>query len=99
MRCRMTTRKWRVLWICGALALGFPGRASAIPVFDASSFAQELVTAIEAVDQTLGQIESYKLQILQFQQMVRDGVADVVYTWDRLESIHHRITHLDVPSA
>lgn len=93
-RAPCTRTNYVALLLCSVFVMS-PMRAQAIPVFDASSFAQELVTAIEAVDQTLGQIEDYKLQIMQFQQMVRDGVADVVYTWDRLESIHDRIAHLD----
>lgn len=83
------------LLLAYVLLFAGPSTVRAIPVFDASSFAQELATAIEAVKQTAGQLEAYKLQLTQYQQMVRDGAADIVYTWDSLEEIHERVAHLD----
>ncbi len=68
-----------------------PARAHAIPVFDAGNFAQNLVTAIEAVDQTLTQILQYQNQLLVYEEMIRNGAAPAVYTWDRLVSIHSKL--------
>lgn len=74
-----------------ALALGLPSRARALPVFDAGNFAQNLVSAIEAVDQTLTQIMTYQNQLLMYEEMIRNGAAPAVYTWDRIVSIQNKL--------
>ena len=88
------------LGTCGVLVLTLGGvlaapTVHAMPVFDGSNFAQNWVTAIESVKQTLQQIDSYRTQLFQAQQMVRDGVADIVYTWDSMVTIYDRVAHLD----
>jgi P-type conjugative transfer protein TrbJ len=60
-------------------------------VFDPANFAQNLVTAIEAVDQTLTQVLQYKNQLLQYEEIVRNGLAPAVYTWDRIVSIQNKL--------
>jgi P-type conjugative transfer protein TrbJ len=71
-----------------------PARTHAIPVFDAGNFAQNVVTAIESVDQTLTQVLQYQNQLLQYEELVRNGLAPAVYTWDRLVSIHNKLETL-----
>lgn len=80
-------------WIAAVIVilLAFPNRTHAIPVFDAGNFAQNLVSAIEAVDQTLTQIMTYQNQLLQYEEMVRNGLAPAVYTWDRIVSIQNKL--------
>jgi P-type conjugative transfer protein TrbJ len=73
------------------LTLGWPRPAGAMLVFDNANFAQNLVSAIEAVDQTLTQILQYQNQLLQYEEMIRNGAAPAVYTWDKLVSIHNKL--------
>ena len=73
------------------MVLALPNRTRAIPVFDSGNFAQNLVSAIEAVDQTLTQIMTYQNQLLQYEEMVRNGLAPAVYTWDRIVSIQNKL--------
>lgn len=68
-----------------------PSPTSAIPVFDSGNFAQNLVSAIELVDQTLTQVMQYQNQLLQYEEMVRNGLAPAVYTWDRIISIQNKL--------
>ena len=74
--------------------LAAPPPSRAIPVFDAGNFAQNVVTAIESVDQTLTQVLQYQNQLLQYEELVRNGLAPAVYTWDRLVSIHNKLETL-----
>jgi len=83
------SRAWIVVAVVVVLAL--PNRTRAIPVFDSGNFAQNLVSAIEAVDQTLTQIMTYQNQLLQYEEMVRNGLAPAVYTWDRIVSIQNKL--------
>jgi P-type conjugative transfer protein TrbJ len=68
-----------------------PSPTAAIPVFDGGNFAQNLVSAIELVDQSLTQVLQYKNQLLQYEEMVRNGLAPAVYTWDRIVSIQNKL--------
>lgn len=71
--------------------LARPSPTRAIPVFDGGNFAQNLVSAIEAVDQTLTQILQYQNQLLQYEEMIKNGLAPAVYTWDRIVSIQNKL--------
>jgi len=80
-----------LVFVAVTALVGSPGPTRAMPVFDAGNFAQNLVTAIEAVDQTLTQILQYQNQLLQYEEMIRNGAAPAVYTWDRLVSIQNKL--------
>lgn len=75
-----------------------PTRADAIPVFDTANFAQNLVSAIEAVDQSLTMIEQLQEDIAHHQtvvdDLVRNAAAPAVYTWDKLNSIKDRLRRI-----
>jgi len=77
------------LIVVGALVPPSPVRA--IPVFDPANFAQNLVSAIESVDQALTQVQQYQNQLKQYEEIVRNGVAPAVYTWDRIVSIQNKL--------
>lgn len=81
---------WTLALVTALVALR-PSTAACMPVFDAGNFAQNLVTAIEAVDQTLTQILEYQNQLAQYEEIVRNGLAPGVYTWDRLLSIRDKL--------
>ncbi len=93
----------RTGWLmAGAAALclvlsAAPGRAN-MPVTDMTNFAQNLVSAIEAVDQTLAMIEQIQHDIEHhntvLDDMIRNGAAPAVYTWDKLGSIHDRLRRI-----
>ena len=87
------SRKLRLCVACVVVAafLAAPSSTQAKPVFDAGNFAQNVVSAIEAVDQTLTQIMTYQNQLLQYEEMVRNGLAPAVYTWDRIVSIQNKL--------
>jgi P-type conjugative transfer protein TrbJ len=78
-------------FILAAALIGTPSSTRAIPVFDPGNFAQNLVSAIEAVDQTLTQVMTYQNQLMQYEEILRNGAAPAVYTWDRIVSIQNKL--------
>lgn len=57
--------------------------ASGVPVIDASNLIQNILTAIEAVAQTLNQIEQHKTQLRQYENMLQNTLAPAAYIWDQ----------------
>jgi P-type conjugative transfer protein TrbJ len=90
---KLRTATTFALVLCLVLEPVAQGRAQ-MAVFDAGNLAQNVVTAIESVDQALTQVLQYKNQLLQYDEMVRNGLAPAVYTWDRIESIHNKLETL-----
>jgi P-type conjugative transfer protein TrbJ len=74
------------------LLMWVPSPSRAIPVEDLANFAQNLVSAIEAVDMALTQVQQYQTQLQQYEEMVRNGAAPAVYTWDRIVSIQNKLS-------
>lgn len=50
-----------------------PARSGDIPVFDAANLQQTTLSAIEAVNQTLKQIEGYALQLQQYEDQIKNA--------------------------
>lgn len=82
----------------GVLIMAFVTSASTfatgIPVFDASNLSQNLVSAMEAVAQTLTQMDQYTTQInqydtqlSQYDNMIKNTAAPTTYIWDKANSI------------
>ena len=57
-----------------------------IPVIDNTNLAQNIMTAVESVAQTLKQIEQYKTQLQQYQNQLQNTMAPTSYTWDQAQA-------------
>lgn len=79
------------------LAVTEPRRVQAqgMGVIDLPNLAQNLITAIETVDQYLTQIQQYQLQFMQVEDMIKNGAAPAVYVWDKVNSISENVQRLD----
>jgi type IV secretion system protein TrbJ len=67
-----------------AVVFATPRPAAAFPVFDAANVAQSTISAVEDVNQTLQLALSYKLQLEQYANQLRDSVVPAVYLWDQV---------------
>ncbi|WP_045764477.1 P-type conjugative transfer protein TrbJ [Xanthomonas albilineans] len=56
-----------------------------IPVIDGTNLAQNVMTAIESVAQTLKQIEQYSTQLQQYQNQLQNTLAPAAYIWDQAQ--------------
>lgn len=57
-----------------------------IPVIDATNLNQNIMTAVESVAQTLKQIEQYRTQLQQYENMLLNTAAPAAYIWDQAQS-------------
>jgi len=79
-------------FLAGALVVALSGtamvtpvRAGGIPVIDTSNLAQTVVTATEAVAQTLKQIEQYQTQLQQYENQLQNTMLPDTYIWDQAQ--------------
>lgn len=72
----------------------FPARAGGIPVFDAANLQQTAISAVEAVNQTIKQIEQYALQLQQYEDMIKNSIAPAAYVWDQAQRTMNKIIAL-----
>ena len=77
-----------------SLSLPLPVRAGGIPVFDATNLQQSAISAVEAVNQTLKQIEQYALQLQQYEDMIKNSIAPAAYVWDQAQRTMNKIIAL-----
>lgn len=73
-----------VTLMAGSITTMSPAQAG-IPVIDATNLSQNIVTAIESVAQTLKQIEEYRTQLQQYENMIQNTVAPAAYIWDQAQ--------------
>ena len=79
-----------------ALATGFITTTTApvqagIPVIDGGNLAQNIMTAIESVAQTLKQIEQYQTQLQQYENQLQNTMAPAAYIWDQAQTTINRL--------
>ena len=72
-----------LLLVLYALGVMPPAQAAGLPVIDGANLSQNMVTAVENVAHTLKQIEQYKTQLQQYENMIQNTAAPASYIWDR----------------
>ncbi|PTR05607.1 P-type conjugative transfer protein TrbJ [Nitrosospira sp. Nsp5] len=73
------------LTLLSVLASALPVSAGGVPVFDVANMKQNTISAIEGVNQTMKMIEQYQLQLLQYENMLRNTMAPAAYVWNRAQ--------------
>lgn len=68
--------------------------AAGIPVVDTSNLTQNIVTALQSVDQTTKQIEQYTLQLQQYENMLKNTAAPATLIWDKAQETMGNILRL-----
>lgn len=76
------------------LFLPFSVRAGGITVFDAANLQQSAISAVEAVNQTLKQLEEYALQLQQYEDQIKNSLAPAAYVWDQAQRTMNKIVAL-----
>ena len=69
------------VFILGVTLLPVPAHSAGIPVIDSTNLAQTTISAMEAVNQTLKQIEEYALQLRQYEDQIKNTLAPSAYIW------------------
>lgn len=76
------------------LAMTSPAHSAGIPVFDASNMAQNTVSALEAVSQTMKQLEQYTLQLQQYEDQIKNSIAPAAYVWSQAQRTMNKLLEL-----
>ena len=66
-------------------------RAGGMAVIDLSNIKQTTVTAYESVEMRLKQIDQYRTQLQQYENMLRNTVAPAAYVWAKAEYTMNRL--------
>ncbi|OCG28977.1 P-type conjugative transfer protein TrbJ [Gilliamella sp. HK2] len=64
-------------------ALNINLSSAGIPVIDAGNLAQNILSAMEAINQTLKQIEQYETQLQQYENQLRNTAGPAFEIWDK----------------
>ncbi len=56
-----------------------------IPVVDGTNLSQNIMTAMEAVAQTLKQIQEYQTQLQQYENQLQNTMAPAAHIWDQAQ--------------
>jgi hypothetical protein len=75
-----------VLAIALAGSISITPAHAGIPVIDGGNLVQNIMTAVEEVAQTLKQIEEYRTQLQQYENMIQNTMAPAAYIWDQAQS-------------
>lgn len=62
-----------------------------IPVIDGGNLTQNIMSAHEAVAQTLKQILQYKTQLQQYENMIQNTMAPSTFVWDQAETTMNQL--------
>lgn len=76
-----------VLAISG-LGTSVPVTAGGLPVIDTVNLQQNVVSAVEGVNQTLKMIQQYQLQLQQYENMIQNTLAPAAYVWNKVEQVN-----------
>ncbi len=63
--------------------IAMPSAHAGIPVIDGTNLVQTVTSALENVAQTAKQIEQYKTQLLQYENMIQNTLAPAANIWDQ----------------
>ena len=88
------TRAILMLLVMGSAGWAANTRAGGLPVIDIANIKQTTITAMESVDQTLKQIEEYKTQLMQYENMIRNTLAPPAYIWGKALYTMNKLMHL-----
>ena len=95
----LNPRNKAALLIMVLLVIGNAGftsyvRAGGMAVIDMANVKQSTITAIEAINQTEKQIEQYRTQLQQYENMIRNTLAPPAYVWAKVEYTMTKLINL-----
>ena len=75
----------------GGMGASVPVIAGGIPVVDGMNLQQNVVSAVEGVNQTLKMIQQYQLQLQQYENMIQNTLAPTAYVWNKVEQVNRAL--------
>lgn len=95
----VNSKNLAIQWITILLSLGILSyssinKAGGMAVIDMANVKQSTITAIEAINQTEKQIEQYRTQLQQYENMIRNTLAPPAYVWAKVEYTMTKLINL-----
>jgi P-type conjugative transfer protein TrbJ len=92
----INSKNLTALWIAILLVIWSAGhssniRAGGMAVIDMANIKQTTITAYENVEMRLKQIDQYRTQLQQYENMLRNTVAPAAYVWAKAEYTMNRL--------
>lgn len=81
-------------FLFGVTFLPASAHSAGIPVIDTTNLAQTTISAMEAVNQTLKQIEEYALQLQQYEDQIKNTLAPAAYIWSQAQKTMNNVLAL-----
>ena len=81
----MKTSAAKIVLVTVLLLASVPAHAG-IPVIDGSNLSQNVVTALQSVAMTMKQVEQYRVQLQQYQNMLQNTAAPGTNIWDQAQT-------------
>ena len=72
-------------------SLGVPAFAGGLPVIDTVNLQQNVVSAVEGINQTMKMIQQYQLQLQQYENMIQNTLAPAAYVWNKVEQVNNQL--------
>lgn len=85
MKIRLRFLAAKVTLVVAMAASWTPAHAG-IPVIDGTNLSQNIMSAMEAVAQTLKQIQEYQTQLKQYENQLQNTMTPAANIWDRAQS-------------
>ena len=90
----IAARLFMILLVLGNTGYSSVIKAGGMAVIDMANVKQTTITAIESVEQTLKQIEEYKTQLMQYENIIRNTLAPPAYVWAKVEYAMNKLINL-----
>jgi type IV secretion system protein TrbJ len=81
----MKTSAAKIVFVTVLLLASLPAHAG-VPVIDSSNLSQNVVTALQSVAMTMKQIDQYRVQLQQYQNMLQNTAAPATSIWDQAQT-------------
>ncbi|WP_254773496.1 P-type conjugative transfer protein TrbJ [Nitrosospira sp. Nsp13] len=85
---RMQAAKAALVLALSSMGASVPAIAGGLPVIDTVNLQQNVVSAVEGVNQTLRMIQAYQLQLQQYENMIQNTLAPAAYVWNQAERVN-----------
>ncbi|WP_456292301.1 P-type conjugative transfer protein TrbJ [Pseudomonas sp. AK106] len=91
MRTHMRVLAIRTAVLCAAVALASQPVSAGIPVIDGVNITQSTISAINNAAAVAKQIQQYKTQLEQYENMLKNTVAPAAYVWSEVNSVINKV--------
>ena len=88
---RIRAARAALLLALSSMGVSVPAFAGGLPVIDTVNLQQNVVSAVEGINQTMKMIQQYQLQLQQYENMIQNTLAPAAFVWNKVEQVNNRL--------